>query len=66
VGVKIAAESQCNAKAAAAIKPEPPPSRGVVLARAGMAIFQLAFWGSVSLLLLLIAVVATYQIATGR
>jgi curved DNA-binding protein CbpA len=57
---------QRAAKAAAPLKPEPPRSRAVALARGAFALFQLGFYAAVSLLLLLIAIVAAYQIATGH
>jgi curved DNA-binding protein CbpA len=57
---------QRKAKAAAPKQPEPPPSRVEALARAGVAVVQLGFAGGVALLLVLVAVVAVIQIATGR
>jgi curved DNA-binding protein CbpA len=57
---------QRAAKAVARPEPEPPPSRAVAVARAGVALLQMAYLGGLALLLLLIAILATYQIATGH
>jgi DnaJ-class molecular chaperone len=48
------------------VKAAAPPSRGVALARAGVAIVQLAYMGGLALLLLLIAIVAVVEIVTGK
>jgi curved DNA-binding protein CbpA len=58
---------QRQAKAAAPPKwPEPPPSRGVAVARAGVALLQLAYMGGLALLLLLVAIAVVVEMVTGK
>jgi hypothetical protein len=46
--------------------PKPPPSRGVAMARAGVALLQLAYMGGLALLLLLVAIAVLIEVATGK
>jgi curved DNA-binding protein CbpA len=55
---------QRQAKAAA--RPEPPPSRAVALARAGVAIVQIAYVGGLGLLALIVAIVVLIEVTTGK
>jgi hypothetical protein len=46
--------------------PKPPPSRGVAVARAGVALLQLAYMGGLALLLLLVAIAVVVEMVTGK
>lgn len=59
-------QAKAAAKAGAAAPPKQPPSKAVAVAKAGVALVELAFWAFIPLLLLLIAIVAIVEVATGR